>query len=891
MNQINTTAINSDTLKCVRLLLVEDDLVDCKACIRALTSLVESLYDITAVETGQDGLVLLKQEKFDCILLDMHLPDMQGMEFIEQLQQSGNMTPTIVLTGVNDLATAIDAMKRGVRDYLVKDGERRYLELLNAAISRVSREQALVNARKKAEEEQFRAQTQFRVLVEQTPAITYVVNIGEQRAFTYVSPQIEAFGFDRESWINNPNQFLRQLHPEDRARVKRFVLTPDYTGKMRSIEYRLYNAAGHIHWIRDKFRHVADADGNPSFVQGLLIDITDDMHVRAELEAHRRRLEELVVERTAELEETNQQLQAEIYEREEIEKALHEEKEFAQVTLSSIGDAVLTVDSDARVIFVNPVAESLLAKSWVMSVGQPLQRICMAISESNEKSIEDLIKNVMRGRSENLVKHHAILSRRDKQDIPISLSAGAIHSRNGNVVGAVLVIRDVTQERQLNERLNYLATHDELTRLVNRREFEHRLARAIEAAQKFKVEHAVCFIDLDSFKAVNDIGGHSAGDELLRQLSQQITMRMRQRDTIARIGGDEFAVLFEHCPLKNALKRAEELKDIINAFRMRWKGKIHSVGASIGIIMVDGSHQDVTSVLKAADKACYVAKEAGRNCVKLFDAKCVDNSANNETSGRGVKISDALVNDRLILFCQPFSCLNEINGKNLNCEILLRMLDEQGNPVPPSAFLPDAERKSLMPQLDRWVIHHLLQQMAEYREKSEGFQETVFWVNLSGASLRDPGFAAFIKAQLLEVGISSAQLGFEISEATAMADFAATVTAMDSLRDIGVWLALDNVQGAFTTIDSLQTLPLDFLKIDGSLMQRLAKDPVAQVFVEAINRIAQDVMVVQTVAACVETSALIEKVRGMGLNHAQGFALTVPAELETYLDRRCSPLH
>ena len=357
----------------IRILVVEDDKVDRMACRRALMQAPEQFVLLEA-ETGGEGLQLAWSERPDCVLLDHHLPDMDGLEFLRELSEEGDKmpVPVLMLTGADNAAIAVEAMRRGARDYLVKDIDRRYLELLPAVIQRVLREQRALAERAQAQEQLRQAEAKYRTLVEQIPAITYIATPDQPGTLLYVSPQVRELGFSPEEWANDPELRVGQIHPDDRVRVAEAMLQRQLQGSPLCCEYRILARDGRTFWFRDQASVVGDEAGRPLFLQGILVDVSDNKRVEEELKAHRYRLEELVARRTAALTRANTQLRQDIVERQRMEQVLFQEKERAQVTLEAIGDGVITTDAEGRVEYLNPVAEQITGWRCAEARGQPL---------------------------------------------------------------------------------------------------------------------------------------------------------------------------------------------------------------------------------------------------------------------------------------------------------------------------------------------------------------------------------------------------------------------------------------------------------------------------------------------------------------------------------------
>ena len=604
-------------------LLVEDDQVDRLACRRALANHPDYAFELIEAETGRQGIQQALVRQPDLILLDYHLPDLSGLEFLAELQHDGGEMPlpVMMLTGADNVGVAVEAMRRGARDYLVKDRERNYLELLPAVIERVLREQRLRS-------EKGAAEAKFRNLVEQIPAITYIAALDAPGRLLYISPQVQGLGFAPEEWLADPDGLLGQVHPDDRAAVRAAYARSYASSEPLRCEYRVVTRAGGARWLLDEARFVRDAYDAPLFLQGVLIDITEDKHTEEELRYHRQRLEDLVAMRTGQLEKQTEMLKSananlvkEIEERRHAEQALRASEARFRLLLESAGEGIFGVDTEGRCMFVNAAALEMFGFASDELLGQPIHpHIHHSHGDgtpypARECPIHEALRTGVAQR-----ESIETLWRKDGSSLVAEYSSYPLRVGD-DISGAVLVFRDVTESQAQATRLAWQATHDALTGLVNRQEFEHRLARVLDSARRDGAVHALCYLDLDQFKVVNDSCGHAAGDQLLRQVSTLLQGRMRQRDTLARLGGDEFGILLEHCPADQALRIALELRDAVRDFDFTWQERRFALGVSIGIAPLAASFGTAAAAIGAADAACYVAKAEGRNRAHLHDAK------------------------------------------------------------------------------------------------------------------------------------------------------------------------------------------------------------------------------------------------------------------------------
>lgn len=564
-----------------------------------------------------------------------------------------------------------------------------------------------------------------------------------------------------------------------------------------------------------------------------------------------------------------------IAERKQAREILFAEKERAQVTLASIADAVVTTDTQGRIDYLNPVAEKLTGWQGREAAGMPLSAVFRVVDEATGESLEDPVQTVLRcGRSME-TKTQTVLASRGGQHCPIEHTAAPIRNREGEIVGVVLVFRDVGESRKLAHQLSWQACHDSLTGLVNRREFERRLALLVEESNSGGAAHALLYLDLDQFKVVNDTCGHMAGDELLRQLSCTLQARIRESDTLARLGGDEFGVLLRGCSLAQALQVAEALRAELQAFRFAWQERLFVVGASIGAVAIAGNGDSPADILGAADAACYSAKDKGRNRVQAYVSDDMELLQRRGEMQWVSRITDACEKDRLRLYCQRILPLEAADGEPEHYEVLVRMLDEEGKLVPPMSFIPAAERYNLMPGIDRQIITMAFSFYAGVRfERLPRLS-----INLSGASLSDEEMLGFIQEQFRRYRVPPELICFEITETAAIANLARARIFIRELKDLGCRFSLDDFGSGLSSFAYLKNLPVDFLKIDGSFVKELANDSIGCAMVKAINDIGH-VMGLQTIAEWVENDATLGILKAIGVNHAQGYAIEKPKPIE-----------
>ena len=469
-----------------------------------------------------------------------------------------------------------------------------------------------------------------------------------------------------------------------------------------------------------------------------------------------------------------------------------------------------------------------------------------------------------------------LLIRRDGNELYIESTAAPIRDPNGGVTGGALVFHDVTESRELNRRLSYAASHDILTAIVNRAEFENRLARSLKSAKAMETSYSVLYLDLDQFKIVNDACGHSAGDQLLKQIGTLLKSKIRWRDTLARLGGDEFGVLLESCTMEEAVRTAETLREVIQEFRFNWDDRVFRLSASIGVVPITPATDDVAALLTAADSACAAAKDGGRNRVYSYQENDIDLMKRRKEMQWAARISNALEENRFELFRQTIKPLQSGLETGAHYELLLRMRDEHGKLVSPDLFITAAERYGLTPSIDRWVIAHALRWLVS--EADERQRLALCSINLSGQSLADEKFLPFVIDQFQTSGIDGRLICFEITETAAIASYSQANRFIHALKEIGCRFALDDFGTGLSSFGYLKHFPVDFLKIDGSFVKEILHDPIDREMVRSINEIGH-LTGKQTIAEYVEDQAIMTRLARMGVDFGQGFGIHRPVPM------------
>ncbi len=651
------------------------------------------------------------------------------------------------------------------------------------------------------------------------------------------------------------------VNPQDSVRFREKL---ERDGVVRNFEARMKRRDGSEIVVLENSRAVLDAEGNIVAHEGTITDIT---------------------------------------ERKIAETRIFEEKEKAQVTLKSIGDAVITTDADGNVDYLNPVAQDLTGWELRAARGKPIGEIITIVHSHTRQAVDNPVERCLREGRVIALAEDSVLINRLSNEIPIQDSAAPIRDRVGNIIGAVMVFHDVSKESRLSRQLSYQAAHDSLTGLINRREFENRLTAALEEASlDTSIAHGLLYLDLDQFKVVNDTFGHTAGDELLRQLAERIQGCIRSSDVVARLGGDEYGILLQNCDCDRAVSVAETIRAAVENHRFVWQDSVQSVRASVGVVMVTHETVSVGALMSAADVACYSAKDLGRNKVHLYQDG--DASVRHREMQWVSRITSAVEEDRLELYFQPIVAIGNEgsegseaghsgNGGNgghggnggyaetcSHYELLLRMRDEDGELVQPNVFIPAAERFNLMPMLDRWVVNETLDHLAD-ATGVDGRAAYTLALNLSGTSLSDDRFRAWLTHELRGRALPDGAICFEITETAAIANLDRVIHFMNDLKEVGCRFSLDDFGSGLSSFTYLKHLPVDYLKIDGAFIHNVVEDEKDQSLVDAISRIGK-ALGIATVAERVENEQVLAILGRIGVEYAQGFHIARPASVRGF---------
>jgi len=693
-----------------------------------------------------------------------------------------------------------------------------------------------VATRKRVENELLRE----RQLFTEGPVTVFRCRATDGWPIEYVSDTVSQFGYEAGALVNNQALFADIVHPSDLPRVIGAEMDRGSGGNMfLGIDYRIVCGDGEVRWVYDYTVALKDARGEVSHFAGYLLDITERKHSEFELEQSRER---------------------------------------AQVTLHSIADAVITTDVNGQIEYLNPKAEEITGWEAAIARGLPLGRVlCLFDKGSQELLVEPVRQclssgNTVKSAGDNIFKRH------DGREFAVQYSASPIMLDPGVPLGAILVFHDVTETRNMERKISYQATHDALTGLMNRPEFEARLGLAVDSARQLGEAHVLCYMDLDQLKIINDTCSHEAGDALLRNVTGQLQGCLRESDIIARLGGDEFGILLKHCSLEDAAELVGKMLDGIHALRFSSCGRTFEIGASVGLTSINSRSETVTSVMSEADLACYASKDLGGNRYHIYQPGDQVLAKRHEEMQWVSRLTAAIDTGRLVLYYQDIVPVNPARSAGRHIEVLVRMLDENGAMINPGRFMPAAERYNIVANLDRWVISSSFAWYDRNRDQECVAGLDALAINLSGSSINDSGFLSFIKAKIGKYNIPPGVLCFEITETVAIANIQAASVFIMELRKLGCRFALDDFGSGLSSFAYLKNLQVDYLKIDGSIVRDIDTDAVNAAMVSSIHQLGR-AMHIKTVAEFVETDKILEKLADIGIDYAQGYGIARPGPL------------
>ncbi len=662
----------------------------------------------------------------------------------------------------------------------------------------------------------------------------------EGKPVDYVSEAVSRFGYNSRDLMEGSKLYTEIIHPND---IQRYTESEPERGEngvqYAAIDYRIVCGNGDVRWVYDYTVPVHDAGGKLTHYAGYILDITG---------------------------------------RKQDEYELNQARERAQVTLHSIADAVITTDMNGQVEYLNPSAAQLTGWDGEIARGLPIQRIFCLFNDHGQETVEDPVRQCLAfGETVKSIRD-VTLKRRDGESSAIQYSASPIMAESGSALGAILIIHDVTVARKMERELSYQATHDALTGLINRTEFESRLGFAIESTRQASESHVLCQLDIDKLKIINDTCCHEAGDNIIRSVAAVLQDCLRDSDVLARIGGDEFGILLKNCALESATEVAGNMLSVVRGMNFTSCDRSFDVCASIGITSVTSASESLARIMSQVDLACYAAKDSGGDRYRVYEPGDQSLVRRHDEMKWVSRLNEAIKSDRLVLYYQDIVPVVPDAAAGGHFEVLVRMLDEDGNIVPPGVFLPAAERYHLIVSLDQWVISNTFSWYAGHLHTNAAGLSTIS-INLSGASLADAGFLDFIKNELHAHEVPPAVICFEITETAAIANLDVATRFIHELKHMGCRFALDDFGSGLSSFSYLKNLPVDYLKIDGSFVKDMETDAIDCAMVSSIHQIGS-VLGTKTIAEFVENDGILRKLAEIGVDYAQGYGIARPRPLQ-----------
>ena len=662
----------------------------------------------------------------------------------------------------------------------------------------------------------------------------------ESRTVEYVSEAVSQFGYDSKELVEGRRSYIDIIHPND---VQRYAESEKERGEhgvqFTAIDYRLVCADGSVRWVYDYTVPLRDTAGTLTHYAGYILDITA---------------------------------------RKQDEYELNQARERAQVTLHSIADAVITTDLNGQIEYLNPSAARLTGWDSEIARGLSIQRIFCLFNEDSREEVEDPIRQCLACGETVKTSRDVTLKRHDGESCAIQYSASPIMADSGSALGVILVIHDVTETRMMEREISYQSTHDAMTGLINRTEFESRLGFAIESTRQAAESHVLCHLDIDKLKIINDTCSHEAGDDIIGSVAIALQGCLRDSDVLGRLGGDEFGILLKNCTLASAADVAGNMLSAIREMSFSSCDRTFDVCASIGLTPVTSASESLAHVMSQVDLACYAAKDSGGDRYRIYESGDEHLARRHDEMKWVTRLNDAIKSDRLTLYYQDIVPVVPDATAGRHFEVLVRMLDEEGNIVPPDAFLPAAERYNLITSLDQWVVSHTFSWYAGHAVTDLQGLDTIS-INLSGASVSDAGFLGFIKSELLLHEVPPGVICFEITETAAIANLQAATEFINELRRLGCRFALDDFGSGMSSFAYLKNLPVDYLKIDGSFVRDMETDVIDCAMVNSIHQLG-NVIGTKTIAEFVENDGILAKLAEIGVDYAQGYGISRPQPLQ-----------
>jgi diguanylate cyclase (GGDEF)-like protein/PAS domain S-box-containing protein len=557
--------------------------------------------------------------------------------------------------------------------------------------------------------------------------------------------------------------------------------------------------------------------------------------------------------------------------------ALEHGKLQTRVTLESISEGVVTTDCNGNIDYMNSAAEYLIGVRSADALGRNFASMVSLVDEFDGKPIADPVAIALdKGQRVSVGRRALLASTAKDEEFSVDLNASPIRDISGATIGAVVVLHDVTEIRGLTRQMSYQASHDALTGLINRREFERRLNETLSDARTKNNSHVLCYLDLDRFKAVNDTCGHTAGDNLLREVAGIVRDKVRDSDLVGRLGGDEFGMILLGCPLDKARQISDDVVKAVRDYRFVWRDRIFNIGVSVGMVEITHESGSLEDLVSAADSACYIAKQQGRGRVHVYSARDEAVARHRGEIMWLQRLQAALRENRFDLHVQPIVSTGGRAIPGPAMEILLRMRDDAGKEILPGEFMGAAERYHLMPYVDRWVVQTALAALGRETIRLPAHRSCA--INLSGQTLADDTFLEFVVESLDRSGVAPASICFEVSEGAVVANLKQAHRFIRVLHGMGCKFALDDFGSGIGSLANLKNLAIDYLKIDGSFVRSLSEDYANQALVSAMVKLGESLNF-KIIAEEVEDDVSFEAVKALGVDFVQGYAIGYPRSL------------
>lgn len=822
--------------------LVVDDESTTRSIIKA--ALQSSNYSVVECTGGQQAVQLIAAEAFDAVLLDILMSDLNGLDVLQTLRQRHPETelPVIMVTVKDSSEDIARAFTLGANDYVVKPIDAKIL--LARVGGQIARKRAFDelralnrNLKRRIREREGtaldfqralkRSEEKFSKTFRASPDPISLSLLEDGRMLDVNESYERATGFRREEVVGRTTTELGLWSP---AKRDEFIRMLREQGGVRDWPVVLRNRAGDERSC-EVSAEIISVDGTRAIIT-ISRDVTERRRAEEALQASERRY-----------------------------RFLYEDNP----------SMYFTVDRDFTVKSVNRFGMEQLGYSLEELRGSKLLDLIYTEDEAAAQTfMEACFANP------NLVQKQEVRKVCKDGKLIWVKETGRVAQDTDGKESLLLVCHDISETRKLHEQLSYQASHDLLTDLVNRRGLEHRLRWVMNSPELERAEHVLCYLDFDNFGLINQTCGHVAGDTLIRKLAQLMRQHVRNRDTLARIGGDEFAILMEHCSIEPAEKVARALLEKLQNLRFEWNGETYAISASIGISGTEGLG-DSEDLLEKAQTACQAAKERGGNRLHTYRDDDLAISMRQQELRWVGRLNRALEGGDFVLYAQPIVAVKEeAHGDMRHFEVLVRMIEADAGTIPPGQFLPAAERYNISPRLDRWVVKTTLAWLVSDRKRLDKIE--LCSINLSGLSVGEDEFLEFVVRQINESGVPPGKICFEITETAAISDMSSASRFINLLKQHGCRFALDDFGSGLSSFGYLKHLAVDYLKIDGMFVRNIADDPKDFAMVRSINEVGQ-MMGMQTIAEFVESEAILDRLREIGVDYAQGYAIARPESL------------